>query len=154
VTPAEPDAVPEPAPGPTSAGPPVFPPGRYGRRRDPAHQRRRRWLLYGLAVLVGVASIGITVKLYRQYSQPLYEVTVIDVVDLSDQGVTVIFDVRTPPGQGATCTVQAHTREGEPVGRATVAVPPAESGQTISRVTYRLTTTKRPVAGEVPGCGP
>ena len=43
----------------------VFPPGRYGRRRDPAHLRRRRWLTFALATLVAAAGLAIAVKLYR-----------------------------------------------------------------------------------------
>ncbi len=68
--------------------------------------------------------------------------------------MTVTFDVTTPPGQGAVCTVLGHTRDGELVGEARVDVPPGEAGQTVVRVTYSLVTTKRPVTGEVPGCGP
>jgi Domain of unknown function (DUF4307) len=139
---------------PAAPATPVFPPGRYGRRRDPVRQRRRRWVTFVLAGLVIAAGVAAAVKLYRQYSTPLYEVTIIQVTDLSDQAVTVTFDVRTPPGQGATCTVRAHTREGERVGEATIEVPPGTPGQNTSRVTYTLVTTKRPMTGEVPGCGP
>ena len=139
-----------PAAPPTSA----FPPGRYGRRRDPAYHRRRRWLTFVLAGLVIVAGVLIAVKLYRQYAKAPYQVTIIEVSDLSDNRVTVTFDVTTPPGAGASCTVQAHTRDGEQVGHVVISVPPGTPGQTVSRVTYTLVTTKRPVTGEVPGCGP
>ena len=139
---------------PTETTPPVFPPGRYGRRRDPAYQRRRRWLMYLAAAIVIAASVGIAVKLYRQYAQAPYLVTIIDVQEPSEHGVTVTFDVTTPPGQGATCTVRAHARDGERVGEAQVDVPPGNPGQTVTRVTYSLVTTKKPVTGEVPGCGP
>ena len=139
---------------PTEDARPVFPPGRYGRRRDPAWQRRRRWLMYLAAGLVIVAGVAIAVKLYRQYAQPPYDVTVVSVRDITDHGVTVVFDVSTPAGQGAACTVRGHTRDGELVGEAQVDVPPGDAGQTSVRVTYSLVTTKRPVTGEVPGCGP
>jgi uncharacterized protein DUF4307 len=133
---------------------PVFPPGRYGRRRDPARQRRRRWITFALAALVAVAGVTIAVKLYRQYATAPYQVTVIDITDLGDTSVTVTFDVTTPPGGGATCTVQAHTRDGELVGSAQVKVAPGAADQTVTRVKYTLPTSKRPIAGEVPGCGP
>jgi Domain of unknown function (DUF4307) len=139
---------------PTETPPPVFPPGRYGRRRDPAYQHRRRWVTYLVAAMVIVAGVAIAVKLYRQYAQSPYQVTIIGVQDLSESGVTVTFEVTTPPGQGATCTVRAHTRDGELVGEAQVDVPPGAAGQTVSRVTYSLVTTKKPITGEVPGCGP
>ena len=139
---------------PTETTPPVFPPGRYGRRRDPAYQRRRRWAMYLAAAVVIVGTVAISVKLYRQYAQAPYAVTIVTIDEPTDHGVTVTFDVTTPPGQGATCTVRAHTRDGERVGEAQVDVQPGAAGQTVSRVTYSLVTTKRPVTGEVPGCGP
>ena len=103
---------------PTETTPPVFPPGRYGRRRDPAYQRRRRWLMYLAAAIVIAAGVAVAVKLYRQYAQAPYQVTIIEVQEPSEHAVTVTFDVTTPPGQGATCTVRAHTRDGERVGEA------------------------------------
>jgi len=140
----------------TPAAPPTpaFPPGRYGRRRDPVRQRRRHLITFVLATLVVSAGVLIALKLYRQYAEAPYQVTIIEVSDLTDHAVTVRFDVTTPPGGGATCTVLAHTREGEEVGRALVSVPAGAPGQTVSRVAYTLATTKRPVTGEVPGCGP
>jgi hypothetical protein len=109
------------------------------------------WTLAGIVVLAG---LGIAVKLYQQYSLAPYQVRVISVTDLSDTSVTVTFEVTTPPGRPALCTVLAHTRAGEQVGRAEVEIPAGASGQTKSRITYTLATTKRPVTGEVPGCGP
>jgi hypothetical protein len=139
---------------PTEDASPLFPPGRYGRRRDPVRLRRRRWLTYLAAALVIAAGVSIAVKLYQQYAQAPYQVTVVSVRDISEHGVTVTFDVITPAGQGATCTVRGHTRDGELVGEAQVDVPPGAAGQTTTQVTYSLVTTKRPVTGEVPGCGP
>ncbi len=124
----------------------MFPPGRYGRRRDPARQRRRRWLTYLAAGLVIAAGVAIAVKLYRQYAHAPYQVTVVDVRDISDHGVTVIFDVTTPAGQGALCTVRGHTRDGRTgrggSGRRTRR---AERIRPRSGSHIRLVTTKRPV---------
>ncbi len=139
---------------PTAQPAVFFPEGRYGRRRDPARQRRRRWLTWLAGALVVVAGLAIAVKLYRQYAEPPYEVTNLNVTDISDAGVTVDFDVRVPAGEGATCTVQGHTRDGMPVGRAEVDVPPGGSGTTMIHVRYSLVTSARPMTGEVPGCGP
>jgi hypothetical protein len=137
------------------AGAPLrFPEGRYGRRRDPAYQRRARrftWVAGALVVLLGVA---IAVKLYRQYAQPPYEVLNLVSTDLDDTGVTVDFDVRVPAGEGATCTVRGHSFDRRRVGEAQVDVPPGGPEVTQLHVTYRLETTARPVTGEVPGCGP
>jgi len=128
-----------------------FPPGRYGRRRDP---HRRRWLAWAIGVVVAAAGLGIAVKLYSQYADAPYQVRVVRVTDLSDHRVTVTFEVRLPTGAAAKCTVLAHTRDGEEVGRAEVTVPPAAPGQRTAVMTYTLETSKRPVTGEVPGCGP
>ena len=102
---------------------PVFPTGRYGRRRDPSRQRRRRWIAYALATIVVLAGVAISVKLYRQYADAPYQVRIVSVTNLTDSAVTVTFEVRRPAGKGATCTVLAHTRAGEEVGKAEVDVP-------------------------------
>jgi hypothetical protein len=107
-----------------------------------------------VAALVVLAGVAVAVKLYRQYAQAPYEASVLSVTALTDTGVTVTFEVRKPAGQPARCTVLAHSRSGEEVGRAEITVPAGPPDQTTARVTYRLTTTKRPVTGEVPGCGP
>lgn len=138
------------APGPG----PVFPPGRYGRRRDPARQRRQRWLSYVIATMVVCACVAVAVKLYRQYAQAPYQVHIMSVTDLTDTSVTVTFEVGKPAGEPASCTVLGHTREGEQVGQATVDIPAGEPDQTRMRVTFTLGTSKRPVTAEVPGCGP
>jgi hypothetical protein len=104
--------------------------------------------------LAALAGLAIAVKLYQQYAMPPYEVTNLNVTDLTDTGVTVSFDVRVPAGEGATCTVQGHTRDGVLVGRAEVDVPPGGPRATNLHVTYSLVTTARPMTGEVPGCGP
>lgn len=132
---------------------PHFPPGRYGRRRQPRSQVRR-WLPYALAALVLLAGTAIAVKLYRQYALAPYQVRVLTVTNIEEQQVTVTFEVRKPAGEPALCTVRARSREGEEVGRAEVRVPGGAADETTSRVTYTLQTTKRPVTGEVPGCGP
>lgn len=132
----------------------TFPAGRYGRRRDPSHQRRQRVLTWIAGALVVVAGVAIAVKMYRQYASPPYEVLNLAISDHTDTGVTVDFDVRVPAGAGATCTVRGHTFEGRRVGQAEVDVPPGEPDDTLLHVTYRLVTTERAMTGEVPGCGP
>jgi hypothetical protein len=130
----------------------MFPPGRYGRRRDPARQHRRRWVAWLLAALVTAGGVAIAIKLFDQYAQAPYQVRVITVTNLTDTEVTVTFEVSKPAGRSATCTVLAHTRDGQQVGQATVDIP--ASAPERSQHTYTLRTTQRPVTGEVPGCGP
>jgi hypothetical protein len=138
----------------TSSAAPTYPVGRYGHRRDPGYQRRRRWLTYALAAVMIVAGVGVAFKLYRQYAQAPYQVRVISVTNLTDTAVTVTFEVQKPAGQPAVCTVLGHTRDGEQVGAGEVAVPAGGPDDTTEQVTYTLATTKRPVTAEVPGCGP
>ena len=127
---------------------PTFPAGRYGRRRAP--RPRRRWQTVVLAVAVAIAGVGLSVRLYQQYGQPDYIPTVTKFYDLTDDGVTVEFEVRKPADETATCRVRARSRSGEEVGRAEVDLA---AGSPV-RMTYRLATSKRPFAVEVPACGP
>ncbi len=132
---------------------PQFPLGRYGRRRRP-RSPARRWLTYAVAAVVVLAGTAIAVKLYRQYGLAPYQVSVLTVTNIDEFQVTVTFEVRKPAGEPALCTVRARSRDGAEVGRAEVRVPGGAANETTSRVTYTLRTTKRPVTGEVPGCGP
>jgi hypothetical protein len=135
----------------TSGADPVFPPGRYGRRRAP--RRRRGWLPVIAAVLAVTIAILIAVRLYRQYGNPLYDAAVIRVTELADDHVTVEFQVTVPAGGSASCTVRARATSGAEVGRETIDVR-AEPGQTRAVAVHRLATTQRARVAEVPGCGP
>ncbi len=101
-----------------------------------------------------LGGLAIAFKLYRQYAEPPYEVMNINTTEITDTGFTVTFDVRVPAGEGASCTRQGHTREGVRVGWERIDVPPGDPDATVLRVTHTLTTTARPMTGEVPGCGP
>jgi Domain of unknown function (DUF4307) len=110
--------------------------------------------MYALAALVVLAGTAIAVKLFRQYTLAPYQARVISVTNLTDHQVRVTFEVSKPAGEPALCTLLAHTRDGEEVGKAEVRVPPGARDETRTRITYTLATTKRPVTGEVSGCGP
>jgi hypothetical protein len=103
-----------------------------------------------MAVIVAAAGVGLSVRLYQQYGQPDYIPTVTRFYDLTDDGVTVEFQVRKPKDETATCRVRARSRSGEEVGLAEVDVAVGSPVTT----TYRLATSKRPVTAEVPRCGP
>jgi hypothetical protein len=126
-----------------------FPPGRYGRRRDPAFRRRRRVLGSVVGALVIVASSAVALKLYRQYVDAPYQVRVVNITGVTDTTVTVTFEVHKAPDAGAVCTVRARGQGGVEVGHARVNVPAG-----ITRVTYTLATVRPPVTADVPGCGP
>ncbi|MEU8260272.1 DUF4307 domain-containing protein [Micromonospora sp. NPDC048999] len=130
-------------------GAPVFPPGRYGRRREPG---RRRPVLRTLLALVLLAILGlVAAKLYRQYGDPEYRADVITYTDITDSRVVVDFRVTLPPGGSATCLLRARSYDGAEVGRAEVTVTaPAGERQVTAR--HEVPTTARPYVGEVLRC--
>ncbi|MFB9237283.1 DUF4307 domain-containing protein [Plantactinospora siamensis] len=130
---------------------PVFPPGRYGRRRAPG--RRRPWLVVAVAVLlVGVLGL-VSARLYRQYGDPNYRAEVVTYTDITDRQVVVDFRVTVPPGGAAVCLVRARSRDGAEVGHDEVPVA-AAPGQRHLEVRHRLATSARPLLGEVTRCRP
>lgn len=136
--------VPE-TPATTARPAPMFPPGRYGRRRDP---RRRDRSLYaaGLTVVVLLGAL-IAIVGYQRYGDPAYQAEVVTYTDITEDQVVITFRVHLPDGKGAVCGVRARSRDGAVVGRAEVPVP-AGRGQ----MTYRLVTNGRPFIGEVVRC--
>ncbi|SCL19451.1 protein of unknown function [Micromonospora rhizosphaerae] len=132
-------------------GAPIFPPGRYGRRREPG---RRRPLLAALLAAVLVAALGLlTVKLYTQYGDPEYDAQVITYTGITDTEVLVDFRVTVPEGGSATCVLRARSADGAEVGREEVTVT-ARPGERQVTTRHRLATSARPFIGEVLRCRP
>lgn len=130
----------------------TFPPGRYGRRREP--RRSRRWVSALLLALVVLAGTLIAVSLYLRYGDGrAYDVTVTRFYDVTDDQVVVEFTVVVPEGEAAVCAVRARSADGAEVGREEVRIDPPP-GETRPVVTHRLSTTQRPVTGEVQRCWP
>jgi hypothetical protein len=125
----------------------IFPPDRYGRRRQP--RRARRWLPYVMAVALGLGVTGIAVKLYLAYGVTDYAVNLTSYRDITDNQVVLQFTVTKPENSTAVCVVRARNRAGAEVGRAEVLVPEARSRVDVS---YTLSTTGLPVSGETVGC--
>ena len=132
----------------TRATTPVFPPGRYGRRRD---GRRRLLLPAMLAVLVGVTAVFLTIRLYGQYGDPDYDAQIVGWSDVTDRQLTIRFTVRVPAGGAATCGLRARDYGGAEVGRRTVTVTAAGSATRIEAGEV-VTTTARAAVGEVVRC--
>lgn len=137
----------------TSTATPVFPAGRYGRRRDPARRRRARWLTTAFALLVAAGGAAIAVKLYQQYEQAPYAVENVAVGTVTDSSVSVSFDLRRPGG-AATCTVVALARNGARLAVDEIEVPAPAAGSDTAHVSYTLHTITRPFTATVQGCGP
>ncbi|MER7330168.1 MULTISPECIES: DUF4307 domain-containing protein [unclassified Micromonospora] len=132
-------------------GAPAFPPGRYGRRREPG---RRRPLLAALLVIALVAVLSlVTVRLYRQYGDPNYDAQVITYTGITDSQVLVDFRVTVPEGGSAVCVLRARDRDGAEVAREEVTVT-ARPGRRQVTAQHRLVTSARPFIGEVVRCRP
>lgn len=132
-------------------GAPVFPPGRYGRRRQ---SRRRRPLLLALVVAVLLAILGlVAAKLYQQYGDPEYRAEVITYTGITDTRVVVDFRVTVPPGGSATCLLRARSHDGAEVGHVEATVT-ARPGQRYVTTRQEVPTSARPFIGEVLRCRP
>lgn len=136
-----------------SAGAPVFPAGRYGRRRE-SGGKRRRTLLAALVLVALVSTLTvISFRLYRQYGDPAYDAQVITYTDITDSQVVVDFRVTVPAGGSAVCVLRARTHAGAEVARDQITVT-AEPGNRHITARHRLATTERPFIGEVLRCQP
>jgi Domain of unknown function (DUF4307) len=125
---------------------PVFPPGRYGRRRE--RRRTPRWLPVALLLPVLVGVVWLAGRLYGQYGDPPYQVTVRSQGAVTQSSVAVTFTVHKRDGGPAVCKVQAKDRSAAEIGYAEVPVGPG----TDVTVTYTLVTHGRPDAVEVLSC--
>lgn len=134
-------------PATAGAGGPVFPPGRYGRRRS--ERRRPRWVGWLPVVLGALLGLTVAVVTFQRYGNPQYRQAVV-AFELADDHVTVKFEVHKPADRTAVCRVRARSSSGEEVGAADVTVPVGAS----VTMTYTLPTRDRPVSAEVPRCGP
>ncbi|MEO3775269.1 DUF4307 domain-containing protein [Micromonospora sp. B11E3] len=132
-------------------GAPVFPPGRYGRRREPG---RRRPALAALLVAAVVAALGVaSYSLYDKYGDPVYDAQLISYSDITDSQVVVDFRVTVPAGGSATCALRARSHDGAEVARQEVTVT-ARPGESQVTARHLLTTSARPFVGEVVRCRP
>ncbi|HEV2088956.1 MAG TPA: DUF4307 domain-containing protein [Cryptosporangiaceae bacterium] len=128
---------------------PTFPPGRYGRRREP--RRSPRWAVPAIAGVVVLAGLAVAVGLYRQYSASVVRGQVTRYTVVSDAEIRVSFRVHNAAGRAATCVVRARAADGAEVGLARV---PVAAGPASTEFTHRLPTTRRAVTGEVTRCVP
>ena len=133
----------------THATTPVFPPGRYGRRRD---GRRRLLVPIVFGALVLAFSAFLAVRLYSQYGDPAYDARIVGWADPTDTGMTINFRVRVPAGGSADCVLRARTFDGTEVGRRTVTVPSAGVGSAEVEASATVPTTERASVGDVVRC--
>lgn len=125
----------------------MFPPGRYGRRRD-SGGRRPRWVAPVIALAI-IAIMGLlSVKLYKQYGNPQFTPTVLKLTNVRDSEITVTFRVTKPGGAAAICTVDVLAYNGSALGTKQVPVPEGKDVQ----VTATIDTSARAYIAQVPSC--
>ena len=134
----------------TRATNPVFPPGRYGRRRD-GRRRLAAPIIFG--VVVAAVAVLLSVRLYQQYGDPTYDAQIVRWTGATETQVTIDFTVRVPPGDAATCTLRARDYSGAQVGTRTVTVRATGDDSTIS-ASEVVPTTAKAFVGEVLRCRP
>jgi Domain of unknown function (DUF4307) len=127
---------------------PVFPPGRYGHRREGRPRRTVPFIIMGLVI---VASLALTIKLYEQFGQTDYQSQIVGWDPPTDTRILIKFTVTVPAGQPAKCTLRARDYGGNDVGERTVVVHPVGNASAIN-ATEAVTTTARASVGDVLGC--
>ncbi|GAA0267041.1 DUF4307 domain-containing protein [Cryptosporangium japonicum] len=128
---------------------PVFPPGRYGRRRS--RRAYPRWLVPALVGAVVVAGLAIAGKLYSTYGDDHVEGRVLRYAVVSDREVRIEFEVSGSRETPMTCAVRSRGQDGAEVGRTEFTVP---EGDSVITRTVTLATSQRAVSGEAGGCTP
>jgi hypothetical protein len=126
----------------------AFPPGRYGRRREP--RGRRPVLTAALYAAVLAAGLGVSWSLYDQYGHGDYATNLLAFDDSTPGQVDITFEVFKPAGEGALCRVRSRNMDGAEIGSAEVAIPASDA--TRVETTYTLPVTGDPNTGEVQRC--
>ncbi|GAA2527217.1 hypothetical protein GCM10010435_89100 [Winogradskya consettensis] len=132
----------------TRATNPIFPPGRYGRRRD---GRRRLAGPIIFAVVIAVAAAALTVRLYGQYGDPNYDAQIVRWTNITPTQVTLDFTVRVPAGGAAKCGLRARDYDGAEVGSRTVTVR-ATGQETTIEASEIVQTRAEAFVGDVLKC--
>ncbi|MEV6343546.1 DUF4307 domain-containing protein [Actinoplanes sp. NPDC051851] len=134
----------------TRATAPVFPPGRYGRRRD---GRRRSLPLVVAGVLCAALMIALTWSYYLKFGQTDYDPQIIGWSEPTDAEMVIKFSVRIPEDATASCVLRARDYQGYEVGTRTVAIPAPAGGGAIT-VEESVPTTARGSVGDIMSCRP
>jgi hypothetical protein len=123
------------------------PAARYGRQRT-----NRRWIVIGLTLLVLATGVGIAVIASQRLGtgEVKGELGSYRLVDNETVQVTITV-TRDDPSRPVVCIVRARSIDGSETGRREVLVPP--SAQKTVQVMTVVKASRRPVVGDVYGCG-
>ena len=132
----------------THATAPVFPPGRYGRRRDGS---RRTWPLIIAALIAALVATGLAVTFYDKFGQTDYTADIIGWNEPTPAELVIQFRVRVPEGGTASCMLRARDYDGFEVGRRAVEVPAPPGGGSVE-LSEAVPTKARASVGDIMGC--
>ena len=122
----------------------------------PPHIRQRygvtdrpRWVPAAL-VGVGLAFLAFVTFIGLRLSNPAIDAGVLSYATVSDEQMTIGYEVQRRDTTPAICVLRARARDGFDVGYAVVELPPAQ-GRTYH--TLEMRTAYRALVGELVGCG-
>jgi hypothetical protein len=126
------------------------PTARYGRQRLSSRSRRR--LAIGLLVVILVIGVGVAFVGFQRLGtgDVKGELGGYRLIDDGTAEVTITV-TRKDPSRPVVCIVRARSIDGSETGRREVLVPP--SSQATVQVNTIVKSTRRPVVGDVYGCG-
>jgi hypothetical protein len=126
------------------------PAARYGRQRLSSRSRRR--LAIGLFILIVAVGVVVAFVGFQRLGtgDVQGELGGYRLIDDSTAEVTITV-TRKDPSRPVVCIVRARSVDGGETGRREVLVPP--SSQATVQVTTMVKSSKRPVVGDVYGCG-
>jgi hypothetical protein len=126
------------------------PAARYGRQRLSRGSRRR--VAIGLAVLVLAAGVAVAIVASQRLGSGDVQGELGGYRLVDDETLSVTIKVtRSDPSRPVVCIVRARAIDGSESGRREVLVPP--SSQDTVTVTTTVKSARRPVVGDVYGCG-
>ncbi|OBB12445.1 hypothetical protein A5761_22090 [Mycolicibacterium setense] len=126
------------------------PAARYGSRQ--MSRRTRRWITFALVGLVVVAGVILAIVAFQRLGtgEVKGELSAYELID--DQTVAVTIGVTRPdPSMPVVCIVRARSIDGSETGRREVLIGPSD--QNVVQVTAEVKSSRRPVIGDVYGCG-
>ena len=110
---------------------------------------RPRWVPVAVAAL-GIAFFALVLLLGVRLSNTAIDAGVLGYSTVSDERMTIQFEVERRDRTPATCVLRARAKDGFDVGYAVVVLAPAQ-GRT--NHTFEMATAYRSLVGELLGCG-
>ena len=126
------------------------PAARYGRQRLSRGSRRRVVVI--LSAVIVAAGVALALIAYQRLGTGEVKGELGGYELLDDETVQVTISVtREDPSRPVVCIIRARSLDGAETGRREVLVPP--SSQSTVQVTAVVKSSRRPVVGDVYGCG-